>query len=117
MGAEGERSQCREDMTYMSARTWAEAVEEGVAWRQHTLSTHRTESNAIEAARWEAKRDQVDLVTHGRTERIRSNDSFGSDPLPPRDRGTELGTALTIAHQAFGRRMALQEHTSALKLG
>ena len=51
-----------------------------------TLSTHRTQSNAIDAARREAKRDRVDLVTHGRDGRIRSKDSFGNDPLPPRDR-------------------------------
>jgi hypothetical protein len=51
-----------------------------------TLSTHRTQSNAVDSARREAKRDGVDLVTHGRDGKIRSKDSFGKDPLPPHDR-------------------------------
>jgi hypothetical protein len=51
-----------------------------------TISTHRTQSTAVDSGRREAKRDRVDLVTHGRDGRIRSKDSFGNDPLPPRDR-------------------------------
>jgi uncharacterized protein DUF2188 len=50
------------------------------------LSTHRTQANAIQRGTSEAKRDGVDLVTHGRDGRIRSKDSYGNDPLPPRDR-------------------------------
>ena len=50
------------------------------------LSSHNTQSNAIVAARREARRDAVDLVVHGRDGRIRSKDSYGGDPLPPRDR-------------------------------
>lgn len=50
-----------------------------------TLSNHRTQSAAVGAGRREAKRDKVDLVTHGRDGRIRSKDSFGNDPHPPRD--------------------------------
>ena len=48
-------------------------------------STHRTQQAAIDAGRREAKRDAVDLVTHGRDGKIRSKDSYGNDPLPPRD--------------------------------
>ena len=48
-------------------------------------STHRTQQAAIDAGRREAKRDQVDLVTHGRDGKIRSKDSYGNDPNPPRD--------------------------------
>ncbi len=51
-----------------------------------TVSIHNTQSNAIDAGRREAKRDRVDLVTHGRDGRIRSKDSYSRDPLPPRDR-------------------------------
>jgi hypothetical protein len=50
------------------------------------LSNHHTQANAIEAGRREARRDDVDLVTHGRDGKIRSKDSYGNDPLPPRDR-------------------------------
>jgi hypothetical protein len=50
------------------------------------LSTHGKQSLAIDAARREAKRDRVDLVTHSHDGRIRSKDSFGSDRHPPRDR-------------------------------
>jgi hypothetical protein len=48
-------------------------------------SHHRTQQAAIDAGRREAKRDQVDLVTHNRQGVIRSKDSFGPDPNPPRD--------------------------------
>lgn len=50
------------------------------------ISSHNTQANAVDAARREARRDSVDLVTHGRDGRIRSKDSYGRDPLPPRDR-------------------------------
>jgi hypothetical protein len=50
------------------------------------LSTHRTEANAIDRGKQEAIRDRVDLTIHGRDGRIRSKDSYGNDPLPPRDR-------------------------------
>ena len=53
---------------------------------RETLSNHRTQANAIGAGRREAQRDRVDLVTHGRDGTIRSKDSFGNDPIPPRDR-------------------------------
>jgi hypothetical protein len=49
------------------------------------LSTHNKQGNAIVNGRTEAKQDKVDLVVHGRDGRIRSKDSYGNDPLPPRD--------------------------------
>jgi hypothetical protein len=49
------------------------------------ISTHGTQANAIERGRTEAKKDGVDLVTHGRDAKIRSKDLFGPDPNPPRD--------------------------------
>lgn len=49
------------------------------------ISTHSTQARAIERGKTEAKRDGVDLVTHGRDGRIRSKDSYGRDQNPPRD--------------------------------
>lgn len=42
-------------------------------------STHRTQSAAIEKGTSIAKRDKVDVVTHGRDGRIRSKDSYGNE--------------------------------------
>jgi hypothetical protein len=50
------------------------------------ISTHRTQGNAIDRGKQEAKRDHVDLVTHGTDGKIRSKDSYGNDPNPPKDR-------------------------------
>jgi hypothetical protein len=50
------------------------------------ISTHQTQGKAIDRGKAEAKRNGVDLVTHGRDGRIRSKDSYGNDPNPPRDR-------------------------------
>ena len=62
----------------------------GTRWRVsqsgETISTHNSQRNAIDAGRREAKRSAVDLITHGRDGHIRSKDSFGRDPLPPRDK-------------------------------
>jgi hypothetical protein len=62
----------------------------GSRWKvsQHgqVLSTHNKQGNAIVNGRTEAKQDKVDLVVHGRDGRIRSKDSYGNDPMPPRDR-------------------------------
>ena len=50
------------------------------------ISTHQTQGNAVVRGKTEARRDGVDLVTHGRDGKIRSKDSYGKDPHPPRDR-------------------------------
>ena len=52
----------------------------------NVLSNHRTQANAIDAGKREATKDRSDLVTHGRDGKIRSKDSYGHDPLPPKDR-------------------------------
>jgi hypothetical protein len=61
----------------------------GSGWKvtqgSEKLSAHRTQQNAVDRGRAEAKRDGVDLVTHARDGKIRSKDSFGHDPLPPKD--------------------------------
>jgi hypothetical protein len=49
------------------------------------ISTHQTQANAVERGKVEAKRDGVELVTHRLDKRIRSKNSFGRDPNPPRD--------------------------------
>jgi hypothetical protein len=49
------------------------------------LSQHRTQQNADKAGRPIARRDGVELVTHGRDGKIRDSDSFGPDPHPPID--------------------------------
>lgn len=49
------------------------------------LSTHQTQANANVRAIQHAKRDGVDVVIHGRDGKIRSKDSYGDDPNPPKD--------------------------------
>lgn len=61
---------------------WAR-VKEGA---ERPASVHRTQKDAIDAAREQAKRERVEVVTHGKDGRIRDSDSYGRDPLPPRDR-------------------------------
>lgn len=48
-------------------------------------SRHSTQREAEQAARSTARRESGQVRTHGRDGRIRSKDSYGSDPLPPRD--------------------------------
>lgn len=64
-----------------SGNRWAVKIE-GV---KQPLSTHRTKSLADQNARPEARRQQGELVIHGRDGRIQDKDSFGNDPFPPRD--------------------------------
>lgn len=49
-------------------------------------SVHKTQRDAVAAAREMARNLNTELVIHGRDGRIRNRDSYGSDPLPPRDR-------------------------------
>jgi hypothetical protein len=48
-------------------------------------SVHRTQKEAQAAAREQAIRERVEVVTHGKDGRIRDSDSYGPDPFPPRD--------------------------------
>lgn len=45
-----------------------------------------TKAEALDRGREQARREQVELVVHGRTGRIQDSDSYGRDPYPPRDR-------------------------------
>ena len=49
------------------------------------LSSHNTQQNATKSAIVRAKRFKTEVVIHGRDGKIRSKDSYGNDPFPPRD--------------------------------
>lgn len=49
------------------------------------LSTHRTKVLADQRARPQARKEEVELVIHGRDGRIQDKDSFGNDSCPPCD--------------------------------
>ncbi len=45
----------------------------------------KTQKQAINVAKRIARHQESEVVTHGRNGRIRSKDSYGNDPMPPRD--------------------------------
>ena len=49
-------------------------------------SVHDTKADALEQARERAKRERVEVVIHRRDGTIQDSDSYGGDPLPPRDK-------------------------------
>ncbi len=51
-----------------------------------TQSSHKKQSTAIEKATAIAKRLETDLTVRGRDGKIRSKDSYGPDPNPPKDK-------------------------------
>lgn len=74
----------------MARRSDVHVSKDGARWKVtqggSRVSSHNTQATAIGAGKREARADRVDLVVHGRDGRIRSKDSYGNDPLPPRDR-------------------------------
>jgi hypothetical protein len=48
-------------------------------------SRHRTQSDAIDSGRSHAINQGVEVVIHRPDGRIRDSDSYGKDPIPPRD--------------------------------
>ena len=46
-------------------------------------SVHRTQSEAIDTAREQAKEQKGELFIHNRKGQIRERDSYGNDPFPP----------------------------------
>ncbi|MBK7143584.1 MAG: DUF2188 domain-containing protein [bacterium] len=50
------------------------------------VSTHRTQHAAEDAGRNLARHNQSELITHRPNGQIRSKDSFGPDPNPPKDK-------------------------------
>ena len=49
-------------------------------------SHHDTQAQAINRAREIAQNQQSEVVIHRPDGRIRDKDSYGNDPMPPRDR-------------------------------
>lgn len=49
-------------------------------------SSHRKQSTAIEKAKPIARKLETDLTIRGRDGKIRSKDSYGTDPNPPKDK-------------------------------
>ena len=49
-------------------------------------STHDKQGSAEKAAIQIAKKEHSEVIVHGRDGKIRSKDSYGNDPNPPRDR-------------------------------
>lgn len=47
-------------------------------------STHRTQEAAIDTARAAAKRNESELIIHGRDGAIREKNTYGKDPFPPK---------------------------------
>lgn len=53
---------------------------------ERASSVHDTKAEAMEQARYQGRRDQVEVVEHGRDGRIQGSNSYGNDPNPPKDR-------------------------------
>ena len=51
---------------------------------QRATSIHRTQREAIDAARDVAVNVGSEVIIHGRNGRIRERNSYGNDPFPPR---------------------------------
>lgn len=49
------------------------------------VSTHRTQTAAIEKAKPIAKREKTELIVKGKDGKIRSKDSYGNDPKEIKD--------------------------------
>lgn len=45
-----------------------------------------TQKQAITRAKEQAVREKVEVVIHGRDNKIRDSDSYGRDPHPPKDK-------------------------------
>ncbi|MEI7850268.1 MAG: DUF2188 domain-containing protein [Kiritimatiellales bacterium] len=56
------------------------------AGNQKDTSRHRTQKDAIDAAREIAIHQRSEVVTHGIDGRIRDKDSYGNDDCPPTDK-------------------------------
>lgn len=67
-------------------------VKHGDSWATRKEGAQRvgtvtdTQREAIERARDQARRENVEVVIHGRDGKIRDSDSYGSDACPPKDK-------------------------------
>ena len=62
------------------ARRWA-VEREGAS---HPASMHSTQAEASKAGRALAQRSRTEFIVHGKNGQIRSRDSYGNDPFPPK---------------------------------
>lgn len=58
---------------------WAVKIE----GNDRATSVHDTQQQAIDAGRDRARREESELLIHGRDGRIRDRDSYGGDGFPP----------------------------------
>lgn len=56
-----------------------------VAGNTNASKVTSTQKQAIEAATKIAKNQQSEVVIHGKDGKIRDKDSYGNDPVPPKD--------------------------------
>ena len=67
-------------------------VPQGEGWAlkregaQRASSLHSTQADAIAAGKELAKQQQTELVIHRPNGQIRDSDSYGNDPVPPKDK-------------------------------
>lgn len=52
---------------------------------QRASSLHTTQGDAIAAGKQLAKQEKTELVIHRPNGQIRDSDSYGNDPVPPKD--------------------------------
>lgn len=75
------------------AKKSVHVVPQGGSWAVKTAGTSKaakvtsTQSEAIQKGIQMAQNRRTELIVHRRDGTIRSKDSYGCDPLPPRDRG------------------------------
>lgn len=78
----------------MSSKRDIHVVPHPRGWATRTEGASRagmvfgTQAEAIERGRAQARRERVELVIHGQDGRVRESDSYGNDPMPPRDGGS-----------------------------
>lgn len=56
------------------------------AGNSRVTSVHKTQSSAYNVARQIAINNKAEVVVHRPNGQIRDKDSFGNDPIPPRDK-------------------------------
>ena len=59
---------------------WAVRIE----GNERASSIHPTQRDATQVGRDRARRDEVEILIHRQDGRIRSRDSYGNDPFPPK---------------------------------
>ena len=79
-------------IVHMSKRKSIHTVPHNKGWAvkkgggKRAVKVTETKAEAEKIARDLARREGAELVIHGRDGKIQDADSFGGDPLPPRDK-------------------------------